>query len=427
MPGVFIGSTEITIVGTIKIGTTDVQEIYVGATKIFPPGGGDPSITYFYDPLNDGTLPGGSTFIRASVAEQYDGTDFAEVGIGVIREDSVQAVGGAKGYLAEPLATNEIEDSNELDAASWTATFVTPTDDGVGTLGLNEYSVDAGVVSATHRLLATVNTIAGEGSFTAIVKQGSGGRYTNISGKDAPSDYATYDAQAGTITEEGTITDARIVDLGNGYYKCVTQDAVDLGQAFPVFSISNSATPGTREPSFPAANETIIYAYTGFENTAFSTTPIISSAGSETRQADVLDSGVVITAAFSALLDLTLPEIVGTGLTISLLGPDATSTDILRVDASFNIIMDDGGTPTTIGTSVAGARLKVAYGRDGAGRSGSLDGATAVTGDAPSSAHEGDTFQIGCTNSLNQSRCVHHTQTLYNVRKSDAELETLST
>lgn len=38
MPGVFIGSTELTAVGDIKIGGTDVQEVYVGATKVFPSG-----------------------------------------------------------------------------------------------------------------------------------------------------------------------------------------------------------------------------------------------------------------------------------------------------------------------------------------------------------------------------------------------------
>lgn len=36
MPGIFIGSTELTDVGKIKIGGTDVQEVYVGATKVFP-------------------------------------------------------------------------------------------------------------------------------------------------------------------------------------------------------------------------------------------------------------------------------------------------------------------------------------------------------------------------------------------------------
>ena len=145
-----------------------------------------------------------------------------------------------------------------------------------------------------------------------------------------------------------------------------------------------------------------------------------------TRVADVLDTDAVIAEAFGSLLDVTLPLAIASGDTISLLGPDATAEDILRVDASFNVVMDDGGTPVTIGTASAGARIKVSYGRDASGRSGSLDGATAVTGGAPGSGHEGDTFQLGAANSVNQSRCIHHLTTIYSVRPTDAQLEALS-
>lgn len=62
MPGVFVGSTEITAVGKIKAGGTDVQEIYVGATKIWPPGGGGvipsdiPNLVYWLDADDAATI-----------------------------------------------------------------------------------------------------------------------------------------------------------------------------------------------------------------------------------------------------------------------------------------------------------------------------------------------------------------------------------
>ncbi|MGI9487102.1 MAG: hypothetical protein ACR2RF_14740 [Geminicoccaceae bacterium] len=40
MAGVFVGTIELTDVGDIKIGGTDVQAVYVGGTKIWPPTGG---------------------------------------------------------------------------------------------------------------------------------------------------------------------------------------------------------------------------------------------------------------------------------------------------------------------------------------------------------------------------------------------------
>ncbi len=80
MPGVFIGSTEITDVGKIKVGNTDVQEIYVGATKIWPPDTGainDPSdipgLQFWYDASDASTF----TLNGSTVDEWRDKSSFA--------------------------------------------------------------------------------------------------------------------------------------------------------------------------------------------------------------------------------------------------------------------------------------------------------------------------------------------------------------
>lgn len=140
---------------------------------------------------------------------------------------------------------------------------------------------------------------------------------------------------------------------------------------------------------------------------------------------DVLDTGISIDDEFGLLVDLTLPASI-TG-TATLIGASASAVDILRADSLFNIIMDAGGTPVTIGASSASARVRVAYGQDATGRSGSLNGATAVTGGAPSASHEGENFQIACRAGINQSNAIHHLTNVYVDRPTDEQLETVST
>ena len=104
-----------------------------------------------------------------------------------------------------------------------------------------------------------------------------------------------------------------------------------------------------------------------------------------------------------------------------------SNVDILRINDVFELSMLDGATLVAIATLTPGVRFKISYGRDAAGRSASLNGATAVTGSAPGAGHIGQNFQLGAANGGRQSRSIHHNNILYNVRKSDAELEALST
>lgn len=426
MPGVFFGSTELTTVGDIKVGSTDVQEVYVGSTKIFPPSGGLP-ISYFYDPLNDGALPGSSIFTRATVAEEFDGVDFAEVAIGVPREDSVQFVGGAKGYLGEPADTNNCTESTDFTAV-WVPTGIASRVDQGVTNGLNSYLLTADTSTGAHRL--QFNSFVSEaGANYFIGKQGSLRYMIMIAGGDGNNDYACFDLQTGVVSQQGAgLDDAYVVDVGGGRFKCVvvTDPADDNAQRFLV--MSDTATPGTGNYTFTGASETVELFHAQYTaGNPFCMSPVFTAGSPITRVADVLDSGVVISAAFGALFDFTAPAIMGAGNTISLLGANTSVVDVLRLDDAFNVIMDDGGTPTTIGTVAANQRFKVSYGRDGTGRSASLDGATAVTGDAPASGHEGEDFELYSTAGANQARGIGHTATLYSARPSDAELEGLST
>lgn len=387
-------------------------------------GGPDPSITFTWDTENSEALPGGTTFTRASVKQEFDGTDYTELSSGTIPENSVAVGGGAQGFHPEPAATNQNPESSDYNT-TWSAIGITATDDGAGSLGLNQHTLDAGTNNSNHRIFISAAS-AGTGSAYYLAKEGTEQFIALRRGGSSSSDYAVYDLNLGTVPQEGGgIDQALITDLGNGWHKAEINTSDSSGTSH--ISISQSGTPGTGAPTFTGTNETVLLTHAQYENTIFSTSPIITNGGAASREADVLDTGIAITTAFSALLDITLPSVIGTGNTITLLGPDTTAEDILRVDASFNIIMDDGGTPVTIGTSSAGSRIKIAYGRDAGDRSASLDGATAVDGDAPSAGHVSENFELGSRAGVNQSRCIHHLTTLYNAKKSDAELETLAT
>lgn len=388
--------------------------------------GGDPSITFTWDPENDEALPGGTTFTRASVAEEFDGTDFTQVSSGTIRDGHVPFAGSGKGYIAEPAATNNQTQSSSYSGYS-TTNIASRTDDGAGSLGLNQTTVDVGTVDGSHRMFQFIGAgSSGERTGYVIGKEGTGNFITVRPGTLTSTQYAAYNLTTGAATETGSSATSRIIDWADGWYSAEVSVS-SVTQRFVVLAFSDTGTPGTSEPSWEPTSDTYLVCHIQDEDTPYATTPIITSGSAGTRVADVLDTGITITTAFSALLDLTLPNVVGTGETITLLGPDATAEDILLVDAANDLIMDDGGTPVTIGAVTPGSRIKVAYGRDASGRSASLDGATAVTGGAPGAGHEGDTFQLGCANSVNQSRSVHHLTTLYNVKKSDAELEALAT
>lgn len=384
-------------------------------------GGSGLTALFSWSPINSETLPSG-TFTRGSIALEYDGSTFIQIPSGSIRERSAAVVSGPIGYLSEPQATNFLTD---IDLTTWANTNLAATADGVNALGLEQYTYDAGVTAdAEHRSFDNA-TVGANGNAYMIALPGNNPYLILRRGSSAFSNFACYDLTAGTITEQNaTLDDAFITDLGSSAYKCevvMLNDAVNVHIAMSIVPV-----PGTARPNFVGANQTGAVCHVQYENTLFSTSPIVTSATIETRESDVLDTDVVIAPTFGLLVDATMPLLVGAGNTISLIGADASAVDIIRVDENFDVIMDDGGTPVVIGATASGARMRVAYGRDASGRSASLNGATTVTGGVPGAAHEGNSFQLGATNSANQSRSIHHVTEIYEEKPSDAQLESLS-
>lgn len=395
------------LAGTIEVSATLVHVIQSGGALI-PSEYAEPDVEYGVG------VNGVRNFSTTNNNSEIDGVVTEAVGATIL--------GG--GFLPEPEATNQFLQSSDFEDVEWTNTALLLTNNGINDLGLLEFELDAGITDDLHFLFDTASAPTA-GSVYFIAKQLSG-RYVCVRrGSVFAVDYACFDLQAGTITEEGPgISQAIITDLGNGWYKCEINTTDASGNSG--FAISNSATPGTGVPSFLGSNETVLLCHAKFDNTIFSTPPIITSGAPVTQAASVLNTGTPINAEFGAVLDVTLPDVIGIGNTITLLGPDTTAEDILRVDENFNVIMDDGGTPVTIGAVSAGQRIRMAYGRDPTSRSASLDGVPTTTGDAPGAGHVGENFEIGSRAGINQSRCIHHDTIIYGKRPTDSELQDFS-
>lgn len=301
MPGIFIGSTEIVDVGDIKIGSTDVQEVYVGSTKIWPAGAPPgPTPIFDWNPGASGSLPGTATFTRSSVAFQFDGTQYVQVGNNVLRDADFDRAGGPRAALLENASTNVIQRSSEFDDAYWTATGLTATDQGVGALGLNEYTMDAGTSTGLHRLFRVVSS--GQASPYCIAKEGANdGRFMIVRKGGGTTSYACFDLRTGTVTEVGAgALSGEIKDLGNGYYRCAVITA-DSNSAFQ-FAIADTGTPGTPDYNFTGSNEMIILCHCQWE-AARPTSPIVTNGGPVTRQDDVL-TDVAWPVESSAIVDV---------------------------------------------------------------------------------------------------------------------------
>ncbi len=385
--------------------------------------GGQLSSVYTWIPEQGAPVPPGSTFTRASSAIYWDSTTFNTVGVDVVRDAHYAYSGAVKGYISEPAATNVIIQSSGY-TSGWTNENLTITPEGASSIGLDGNLFDTGItVVQTHRVFIAPGS-AGPASCYAIAEAGSSPFIVLRKGAFNLS-YSCFDLTLGSVTEDGSdVLLSNLTELRDGIYHCFMSTA--SAQATAGQSLSDSGTPGVSNPGFAGNDDTIRIFHFQAENGNFTTTPIVTAGAEVTREADIFDTGQVIASEYGALLDLTVPEVVGTGNTVTLLGADATAVDVLRIDASLNLIMDDGGTPVTIGTVNASERIKVAYGRDAAGRAASLNGGTTVTGGAPGAAHQGNTFQLGAANSVNQSRSVHHLIRLYDFKPTNSELESLS-
>lgn len=288
-----------------------------------------------------------------------DGFDYGFGALGYewtnLGTDSSVLTGGFA--LREPGTTNQIP-TNDLTDAAWNRSNVDlPTDNGVNSIGLQEYSVGAGTATGAHRLRA-VPAATAAGSAFVTAKAGTG-RYVTLQRGTVTSRYACFDLVAGTVTEEGTITNSFMFPRGDGYYKCGVEDT-NAGARLDIH-FSDTGTPGTAAPSFTAADETILFCHEQYEDNDFPTSPVVTAGAAAARDVEVLDLTDWIAAApYSVYLDYYSPEYLDANNRIARLG--STGTNFLKSNASgtVDIAASTGLAITLAGTVTADARNKFA-------------------------------------------------------------------
>ncbi len=338
-------------------------------------------------------------------------------GNGVVTEATGTTITGG-GYLPEPAATNICIESSDYNT-SWTLDNLTATNDGVSDLGLVQHTLDAGTNNTSHSMFIIPGGASG-GSVYVLAEQGTGRYLTVRRGNDNANDYACFDLQTGTITEEGFgIDDAIITLVGGGIYKC----EVNTSDTSPVLriGISNTATPGTTIPVFTGANETIIIHHVQAENTTFSTSPIITSGSTVTRVADNLSASVTTTGAYSWFADLTGPSVIPSNVQIM---ADQASGGAFNPNTSFVRYQSGGLLVTCTGVTILDNRYKAAANVE------EDNGIVAATGGTTGTDTSGaitnlTTLYVGSRSADRQYRGRIHNFVLYNASQTQSQLEAL--
>jgi hypothetical protein len=218
-----------------------------------------------------------------------------------------------EGLLAEPAATNVIQQSQTM-ATTWTAGDVTvATNDAVAPDGSttaekltdnadnNEHSIFQQVAGAAFdNVQGTISVYAKAGTLNYLD--------LSFSAQSAEWIAATYDLSNGTVTasaagaSSGTVTSTSITSVGNGWYRCVLTGTVNNSVAqnpFFVIGMSDSGTPGTRGtgggPRYSGSGGTIYVwgAQQELGNVATSYIPTVAASATRAR-----DNISVATSAF---------------------------------------------------------------------------------------------------------------------------------
>jgi len=384
MPGVFQGSTELTDLGDVFGDGVNIQEVYVGATKVFPPAGnGGFGNILQWSPVDGQAIPGGWTFTRATDAMfRNDSGIWQTVGSGVARTaHNALPGGGDKGYLPEPTATKRALFPRDLTNAVWVATDITTAKDAVG--------ID-GVSNAASTLTAT----------------GSNGTIFQSLSNPASQSF-TFSCFVARKTGTGTI---EITVNGGAAYTDITADLTgDIDNLFYVFESGPDPEFGFRMGTSGDEIE-VDMADVEQNNQGYFTSPLDHSSSTQTREADLLSSNVTIPQDFSLLTDITGP-LEGAFQTATVLG--STSDNTLWITTGTILvqtrILDGSGTLLSQEDPMGGFRRKFSYSRD-------FDDVHRLVTDKPNTveaatnnpAGVGEVFRIGSKNTANQFRGTIH-------------------
>jgi hypothetical protein len=203
--------------------------------------------------------------------------------------------GTCPSLLVEPQRTNFTRNNNNL--SGWVETIPADTitlNAGISPDGnSNAIKIIPSTTYGAHMIYDDTTNASSGGNFTMSCYAKASG-YSKIGLRESASVgyYATFNLANGTIIDNGG-NNASIVDMGNGWYRCIVSVAFSGNVNMGIIALNDAYTSG--QPYFPyefAGNGTsgvLIYG-PQLETSASYATSLISTAGvsSATRNADVI-------------------------------------------------------------------------------------------------------------------------------------------
>jgi hypothetical protein len=208
------------------------------------------------------------------------------------RFDHDVLTGESKGLLIEESRTNLIEYSQDFDNVAWTESrsffslnkIIAPD----GTLTGREFIENTEL--GGHYVRSTFSVQSGNLTFSVYAKKANGSRYIQLRpyGLGNGIAYANFDVTNGVVVENGTggseFVSAKIIDVGNGWYRCIMTANYSTSPTGALFGLSNTAV---EIPYITGDNYSGIYIWGAqVEAGSFASSYIKTSGASATRSAD---------------------------------------------------------------------------------------------------------------------------------------------
>jgi hypothetical protein len=208
------------------------------------------------------------------------------------RFDHDVLTGESKGLLTEESRTNLIKYSQDFDNVAWTESrsffslnkIIAPD----GTLTGREFIENTEL--GGHYVNSTFSVQSGNLTFSVYAKKANGSRYIQLRpyGLGNGIAYANFDVTNGVVVENGTggseFVSAKIIDVGNGWYRCIMTANYSTSPTGALFGLSNTAG---EIPYITGDNYSGIYIWGAqVEAGSFASSYIKTSGASATRSAD---------------------------------------------------------------------------------------------------------------------------------------------
>jgi hypothetical protein len=279
--------------------------------------------------------------------------------------------GTYRGLLVEPGATNLLLRSQEFQT-TWSVVGVAVTSnstvapDGATTGD----TITADGLASTHRIFQAVTGTSGLVYTASVFVKAGTNNFVQIAISGATpfgiTNFANFDLSAGTVGLTGGGQSGSIQDVGDGWYRIsstITAIGTGAGQVdFVIIENANSA----RLQSWTTSNTLILW-QAQVETGSVATSPIVTTAGTASRVADVVSltgaSSLIGQSAGTVFLEVTLANAT-TASFGRVLEVGSNTTNRISIDANSSTLLGfitTGGVATQGGTMSEASANNVSY------------------------------------------------------------------